>query len=138
MRMSGSDIHVSIPALRFNAFSQAIRAFNRRTEQVNAGLGRPMFETVSRFPESHHGDMVSVVVAINDRARVLFQELSEIIDHFITEAEPAEAVSKPVQPVSARQWGIWVPCADEADARAAAGFLTAIAKVGIPQVECRG
>jgi hypothetical protein len=156
------DVTLSMPAPWFGDFSREIAKFNKRTEKANAGLKKAKYQKVVRFPvmakvktPGNPTDMVTVCVAIKDRSKVLWQELVTILDHYrdhnldlegkrrpsIVQPVPsqpvAKTVSSPVQPVS-RQWGLWVPCESEAAARAAAGFLAAIAKVGQPQVECRG
>jgi uncharacterized membrane-anchored protein YjiN (DUF445 family) len=149
--MPNQDLRFTIHASDFQDFSQALAAFNKRTEQVNAKLKKAKYQKVNRFPVDHAGTLVSVCLGIKDRSKVLFQELTGIVDKFKLNPQTmgnrpknqtmaqaaAKAVSKPVQPVS-RQWGLWVPCESEEAARAAAGFLAAIAKVGQPQVECRG
>jgi hypothetical protein len=159
------DVTLSMPAPWFGDFSRAIAKFNKRTEKANAGLKKAKYQKVTRFPvmakvrtPGNPTDTVTVCVAIKDRSKVLWQELVTILDHYrdhcfnlegkrVATPEgqaahypatvPAKTVSSPVQPVF-RQWGLWVPCESEAAARAAAGFLAAIAKVGQPQVECRG
>lgn len=148
--MPNQDLRFTMNASDFQDFSQALAAFNKRTEAVNAKLKKAKYAKVNRFPVSHTGTLVAICLGIKDRSKVLFQELTGIVDKYkllqyrddglkaLKAAEAAaKAVSRPVQPVS-RQWGLWVPCADEAAARAAAGFLAAITKVGMPQVECRG
>ena len=147
--MPNQDLRFSIHRSQFNAFSIALTAFNRRTAKVNAELKKAKYQPVNRFPVSSKGDVTVICLGIKDRSKVLFQELIQIVNKFDLAVAPsnvptknpakppAKAVSSPVQPVS-RQWGLWVPCESEAAARAAAGFLAAIAKVGQPQVECRG
>lgn len=188
------NVLLSMPAPWFQGFSKEIAKFNRRTDKVNASLKKAKYQKVTRFPTvaqvrtpGHPTDTVTVCVAIKDRSKVLWQELTEILDHFRDHsfdldgrrvattgdqktndakpqasmmasaiaatsstkppakpppwmkpcAAPAKAISSPIQAPS-RQWGLWVPCESEEAARAAAGFLQAIAKVGQPQVECRG
>lgn len=191
--MPNQDAVLSMPAPWFKDFSKAIAKFNKRTVRLNTEKGTK-FATVNRFPVTatmrvpgHPTDTVTVKVAIRDRSKVLWQELSEILDHYrdvsfdlsgrrtakplddtplqpvtgvmaqaaakttvqprpdldamaiaASQSMPGKPVSSPVEPRSTPQWGLWVPCADEATARAAAGFLAAVAKVGQPQVECRG
>ena len=148
--MPNQDLRFTMRAELFNDFSKALAAFNKRTDKVNKELKKKKYERVNRFPVDHRttivGSTVTVCLGIKDRAKVLFQELCQIVTKFEICAQPAvlkiqplvKPVSKPVAARSAPQWGLWVPCADEATARAAAGFLQAVAKVGVPQVECRG
>jgi hypothetical protein len=142
------DVTLSMPAIAFNHFSDLIWAFNQRTDKANKGLKKIKYQKVARFPTGHVGNTITVCVAIKDRSKILWQDLSGLLDKFKLEYPvlkavtkpapvPAKAVSSPIQAPS-RQWGLWVPCESEEAARAAAGFLQAIAKVGQPQVECRG
>ncbi len=196
------NARLTIYASDFSEFSKAISGLNRRAKRFNAGLKQNRYEMVSRIPVSHVGRTVTVEVKIKDRSKVLWQELSGILERFearvarcdrpgfkptpqeqmtasaiaaseslpkphdwvaagkgecdcpdcLREKVKADAdrlkiqtlpptVAKPVSfpiPPASRQWGLWVPCADEVAARAAAGFLAAITKIGLPQVECRG
>jgi hypothetical protein len=143
--MPNQDLRFNIHRSQFNAFSIALTAFNRRTDKVNAELKKAKYARVNRFPVSSKGDVTVICLGIKDRSKVLFQELIQIVNKYdlsvapsnVSTKNPAKAVSSPIQAPS-RQWGLWVPCESEEAARAAAGFLQAIAKVGQPQVECRG
>jgi hypothetical protein len=80
--MPNQDAIVSMPHEWFKGFTAAIVKFNKRTEKVNAGLKKAKYQKVNRFPISHSSDTVTIRVAIKDRSKVLWQELSDILDHF--------------------------------------------------------
>ena len=135
--MPNQDVTLTMSGEKFNDFSEALSAFNKRTEEVNDKLKKAKYAKVHRFPVSADvaKHTITVCLSIKDRSKVLWQELTEIIDKYKV---GGKADRKPAKPAPKVQWGVWVPCADEATARAAAGFLTAVAKVGTPQVESRG
>ena len=73
---------MTIHRLDFNSFTEAIRSLNKRTDAVNATRKRKRFAKVWRFPKAVNGDAITVRIPIKDRAKVLWQELTGIMDRY--------------------------------------------------------
>jgi ureidoglycolate hydrolase len=113
---SGHDLKATIKHDRFNEFSKVIVAFNKRTDKINSGLKKKKYHRVSRYPigEDVKKGTVLVCVEIQDRSKVLFQELTEIINRFRVKPVEKELAVPPMNPPL--QFGVWIPCSSEADA----------------------
>lgn len=110
---SGHNLELTIPAHRFNDLSAALDNFNRRTTKVNAERKRKKYQKVTRYPINHNTvkRTVTVRIEIEDRSKVLFQELTEIVERFRKMKDPKKT------------FGVWIACASESEATVVAGVL---------------
>ncbi len=120
---SGHDFEVTIPANYFKDLTKAITNFNRRTDRINADLKRKKYQKVSRYPTNHNTvkNTVTVRIVIGDRAKVLYQELTEIINGFRVKPQKQSKQNEMAIPI---RFGVWIPCASESDAVALARILS--------------
>lgn len=103
-------IRLTIPVERFNDLTEDIQKLNLRAKAINRKLKKQKFDLITRHPMGANGKEVIVCIEFPCRVRVLWLELTEILDKY---REPVK-VTKPVK--AKPEWGVWIACGSQKEA----------------------
>ena len=104
-------IRIWIAREDFAKLTDAVKSLNTRTKKLNREAKKRKYCTITRTPCCYNNVSVQIEFSFPDRASILWNEFTEIIDRFSISYQRPANLPKPT-------FGVWIPCKDLEEANA--------------------